>query len=80
VVIYVLITIHVLAIWYYKRFKGENLIKPMITGDKEIDPSEEANYLPSDLGHGSKDGALQRGLALLILSLVALAGGYFITR
>ncbi|QWD64501.1 cytochrome b/b6 domain-containing protein [Polynucleobacter sp. MWH-UH2A] len=80
VVIYVLITIHVLAIWYYKRFKGENLIKPMITGDKEIDPSEEASYLPSDLGHGSKDGALQRGLALLLLSLIAITVGYFITR
>ncbi|QWD62491.1 cytochrome b/b6 domain-containing protein [Polynucleobacter sp. MWH-UH25E] len=80
VIIYTLITIHIAAIWYYKRFKGENLIKPMITGDKEIDPSEEANYLPSDLGHGSKDGALQRGLALLLLSLIAVAMGYLITR
>ena len=80
VIIYTLITIHIAAIWYYKRFKGENLIKPMITGDKEIDPSEEASYLPSDLGHDSKDGALQRGLALLLLSLIAVAVGYFITR
>jgi cytochrome b len=80
VIIYTLITIHVADIWYYKKFKGENLIKPMITGDKEIDPSEEANYLPSDLGHGSKDGALQRGLALLLLSLITVAVGYFITR
>jgi cytochrome b len=80
VIIYTLIIIHIAAIWYYKRFKGENLIKPMITGDKEIDPSEEASYLPSDLGHGSGDGALQRGLALLLLSLIAVAVGYFITR
>ena len=80
VIIYTLIAIHIAAIWYYKKFKGENLIKPMITGDKEIDPSEEANYLPSDLGHSSKDGALQRGLALLLLSLIAVAVGYFITR
>lgn len=80
VVIYTLITIHILAIGYYRKFKGENLIKPMITGDKEIDPSEEASYLPSDLGHGSKDGALQRGLALLLLSLIAVAVGYLITR
>ncbi|QKM64176.1 cytochrome B [Polynucleobacter tropicus] len=80
VIIYTLITIHIAAIWYYKKFKGENLIKPMITGDKEIDPSEEARYLPSDLGHSSKDGALQRGLALLLLSLIAVAVGYFITR
>ncbi len=52
----------------------------MITGDKEIDPSEEASYLPSDLGHSSKDGALQRSLALLLLSLIAVAVGYLITR
>ena len=80
VIIYTLIAIHIAAIWYYKKFKGENLIKPMITGDKEIDPSEEASYLPSDLGHASKDGALQRSLALLLLSLIAVAVGYFITR
>ena len=80
VIIYTLITIHIAAIWYYKKFKGENLIKPMITGDKEIDPSEEASYLPSDLGHDSKDGALQRGLALLLLSLIAVAVGYLISR
>lgn len=80
VIIYTLIAIHIAAIWYYKKFKGENLIKPMITGDKEIDPSEEASYLPSDLGHDSKDGALQRGLALLLFSLIAVVVGYLITQ
>ena len=80
VVIYILITIHIAAILYYKKFKGEDLIKQMISGDKEIDPSEEANYLPSDLGRASKDGALQRGLALVLLSLIAVVVGYFITK
>jgi len=80
VVIYTLITIHIAAIIYYRKFKGENLIKPMINGDKEIDPSEEAKYSPTDLGRPSKDGALQRGLALLILSVVAVVVGYFITQ
>ena len=79
VVIYVLITIHIAAIIYYKKFKGEDLITPMIRGDKEIDPSEEANYLPSDLGRASKDGALQRGIALVLLSLIAVVVGYLIT-
>jgi hypothetical protein len=51
----------------------------MINGDKEIDPSEEAKYLPSDLGRPSKDGGLQRGLALLLLSLIAVVVGYLIT-
>jgi len=79
VVIYILITIHIAAIVYYRKFKGEDLIKPMINGDKEIDPSEEAKYSPSDLGRASKDGGLQRGLALLLLSVIAVVVGYFIT-
>ena len=77
--IYILITIHIAAIIYYQKFKGEDLIKPMISGDKEIDPSEEANYLPSDLGRASKDGALQRSLALVLLGLIAVVVGYLIT-
>ena len=77
--IYALITIHVAAIIYYKKFKGEDLITPMISGDKEINPSEEASYLPSDLGRASKDGTLQRGLALVLLSLIAVVVGYLIT-
>jgi cytochrome b len=80
VLIYALIAIHISAIWYYNKFKGENLIKPMISGDKEIDPSQQAIDLPSDLGQPSQDGALQRGLALLILSVIAIAVGYFITK
>ena len=80
VVIYALISIHIAAIWYYKKFKGENLIKPMITGDKEIDPSDEAKYLPADLGRASKDGLLQRGFALILLSMIAVVVGYFITK
>ncbi len=80
VVIYTLITIHIAAIWYYKKFKGEDLIKPMINGDKEIDPSEEAKYLPADLGQASKDGGLQRSLAFLLLSVIAITVGYFISK
>jgi cytochrome b len=80
VVIYTLITIHIAAIWFYKKFKGENLIKPMISGDKEIDPSEETKYLPADLGRASKDGVLQRGFALLLLCLIAVVVGYLITK
>ena len=78
-VLIVLIALHLGAIFYYQKFKGENLIKPMLRGDKEIDPSEEARYLPADLGQVSKDGAWQRGLALLLLSLIAVTLGYLIT-
>ncbi len=79
-VLIVLIVVHLCAIFYYQKFKGENLIKPMLLGDKEIDPSEEAKYLPADLGRASKDGAWQRGLALLVLSLIAVILGYLITN
>ena len=77
-VLIILIALHLCAILYYYKFKGENLVKPMIMGDKEIDPSEEAKYLPTDLGHTSKDGGLQRSLALFLLSLIAVILGYFI--
>jgi cytochrome b len=80
VLIYALIGIHIAAILYYKKFKGEDLITPMISGDKQIDPSEEANYLPADLGRASKDGGLQRGIALVLLSLIAVTVGYYITK
>ena len=70
-VLIVLICLHLLAIAYYLKFKRENLLKPMLLGDKEIDPSEEAKYLPSDLVRASKDGALQRGLAFILLALIA---------
>ena len=79
-VLIVLIVVHLCAIFYYQKFKGENLIKPMLLGDKEIDPSEEVKYLPADLGRASKDGAWQRGLALLLLSLIAVILGYLITN
>ena len=80
VVIYSLIAIHIAAIVYYQKFKGENLVKPMLDGDKEIDPSEEAKYSPTDLGRASKDGALQRGIALFLLSVIAVVVGYLITK
>lgn len=78
IVLIVLISLHLLAIAYYYKFKRENLIKPMLLGDKEIDPSEEVNYLPADLGHASKDGAWQRGFALVLLCLIAASIIYLI--
>jgi cystathionine beta-synthase len=74
------IALHLCAILYYQKFKHENLIKPMLLGDKEIDPSDRAKNLPDDLGHTSQDGGLQRGIALIVLSLIAVTLGYFITQ
>jgi cytochrome b len=77
-VIYGLIAVHLAAIFYYQKLKGENLIRPMISGDKEIDPSEEADYQPSDLGRPSRDGFMQRAFALMLLSAIAVAVAYVI--
>jgi Cytochrome b len=33
----IVVVIHVGAIVFYKRWKGENLVKPMITGKKEVE-------------------------------------------
>lgn len=74
------IALHLCAILYYQKFKGENLIRPMLLGDKEIDPSDEVSDLPTDLGRASKDGGLQRGFALLLLGLIAVVLAYFIKR
>lgn len=74
------IALHLCAILYYQKFKGENLIRPMLLGDKEIDPSAKADDLPVDLGRSSKDGGLQRGFALLLLGLIAVVLAYFIKR
>jgi cytochrome b len=78
-VLIALIVLHLGAIFYHQKYKGDNLIKPMLLGDKEIDPSEEVKYLPTHLNQVSQDGGLQRGLALVLLSLIALTLGYFIS-
>ena len=75
-----LITLHISAILYYQKVKGENLVKPMLLGDKEIDPSKETRYLPADLDQDSKDGGLQRSYAAGLLCLIALTLAYFVSK
>lgn len=58
-----LVTVHVLAIIFYRLKKGENLVLPMITGDKQLDfPAQNANDRGSD-----------RAKAAAIIGLVGLA-------
>jgi cytochrome b len=61
--IYVLVGLHVAAIAYYYFFKGEDLVTPMVTGDKEVDVD-----LPA-----TNDSSGMRLLALVILFLCAVA-------
>ena len=70
--IYALVGLHFAAIFYYQKVKKENLIKPMLTGDKDV--SEETTT-PTDL-IPSKDHWGVRGLALLILLVIGV--GFYI--
>jgi cytochrome b len=70
--IYALVALHLVAIFYYQRIKKENLIGPMVLGDKEITDEQEkslAQVVPS------KDTWGVRIFALVILGIVA--GGFY---
>lgn len=58
-----LVALHLTAIAFYKLVRKQNLVRPMITGDKAV---------PADLPP-SVDSARQRWLALCVLLLCALA-------
>lgn len=62
-VLIALVLTHVAAIVWYRVRKGQALVPPMLHGDKVLPPSVSA----------SRDGALQRSLALAVLLLCMLA-------
>jgi cytochrome b len=61
--IYALIGLHLAAIAYYYFFKKENLVRPILSGDKEVDYDAPL----------ADDSWKMRALALLILALCGLA-------
>jgi cytochrome b len=63
IILLVLVLLHVGAILWYRFRKGQNLVQPMLLGDKELDSA-----FPS-----SRDTAGTRLTALVILVLCALA-------
>ncbi len=72
VIIIALIALHVTAILFYLHKKKQNLVRPMLLGDKEVS-REQA--LPE-----SQDGAAQRITALVIFALIAAIVGYAAQR
>lgn len=64
-IIMLLVFLHIAAILFYLFKKKENLIRPMLNGDKE---SLHTDVLPA-----SKDATAQRITALVIFVLIALA-------
>ena len=74
-----LVVLHLVAIVFYRGVKKTNLIKPMLTGKKEI-PVTLAETIGTD--HHIKASVLRFALSLIISSTVALgaSGGISITR
>ena len=59
--IFALVALHIVAILFYLYKKNENLIRPMINGDKEMAQAVES----------AKDTAGSRIAALVVLALCA---------
>ena len=72
--VYGIVALHLLAIFYYQWKKKNNLIGPMIYGDKEIDQKNQ----PVDQTMASKDDVKIRVLALVILILLAVLFKYVV--
>lgn len=69
-IIFALVGLHLLAIFYYLLVKKDNLIQPMITGDKNA---------PANISSQAVDTARQRLAALMILLGLSI-GLYYLIR
>jgi cytochrome b len=74
VLVYGIITLHLIAIIYYQKIKKNNLIGPMVYGDKEIDSKNQ----PVDQTSASKDDVKIRLLAGALLILLIVIFRYFV--
>ena len=78
--IYCLIALHLAAIFFYQKVKGEDLIRPMIFGEKHLDVDEHTQDLPNHLREAAKDGWGHRLLALLLIAGIATLFIYGVVR
>ncbi|BDW10317.1 cytochrome b561 [Polynucleobacter sp. SHI8] len=74
VLVYGIVALHFIAIFYYQRIKKNNLIGPMVYGDKEIDPKNQ----PVDQTLASKDDVKIRVLAGVLLIVLIVIFRYFV--
>jgi cytochrome b len=74
VLVYGIVALHLIAIFYYQRIKKNNLIGPMVYGDKEIDSKNQ----PVDQTLASKDDVKIRLLAGALLILLIVIFRYFV--
>jgi cytochrome b len=74
VLVYGIVALHLIAIFYYQKIKKNNLIGPMVYGDKEIDPKNQ----PVDQTLASNDDVKIRVLAGVLLILLIVIFRYFV--
>lgn len=65
-VVVALVVVHVAAVLYYLHRKQDNLIRPMVTGDKQLEHAAVS----------SRDDALSRGVALALFAACAGAAAW----
>jgi len=74
VLVYGIVALHLIAILYYQKIKKNNLIGPMVYGDKEIDSKNQ----PVDQTLASKDDVKIRVLAGVLLVVLIVIFRYFV--
>jgi cytochrome b len=74
VLVYGIVALHLIAIFFYQKIKKNNLIGPMVYGDKEIDSKNQ----PVDQTLASKDDVKIRVLAGVLLILLIVIFRYFV--
>jgi cytochrome b len=73
-IIMALVSLHVAALLFYLYKKKQNLIQPMVIGDKSFESSTASGVI------ASKDGTAQRVTALAIFIIIASAVFYAVQR
>ena len=74
VLVYGIVALHLIAIFYYQRIKKNNLIGPMVYGDKGIDSKNQ----PVDQTIASQDDVKIRLLAGVLLIVLIVIFRYFV--
>jgi len=75
--VYGIVLLHLGAIFYYQRVKKENLIGPMIHGDKDVGADKTIPVLEAVT---SKDDIKIRGLAVVIVIVLAVLFRYYVLK
>ena len=76
--VYGIVALHLIAIFYYQRIKKENILGPMIHGDKDVE--EIQSNLPVEQIKSSVDNLKIRLLAVIILIVLGVLFKHYVIR